>query len=389
MKNERVSFFLKRKSVLLGLFFIPCFCAPDMNDYLNKEESVGQKLSHFNFDYPRELIAKYPVEPRDHARLMVIDRKAKTIAHRHVYDLPEYFNEGDVIVVNNTKVFPARLYGTKETTGAKVEVFLLRELNAKSHLWDAIVEPARKIRVGNKLYFEGGLAAEIIDNTTSRGRTIRFLFDGSSAELNELIDKVGVTPIPPYLKREEEDDDRGRYQTVFAQERGAVAAPTAGLHFTPELVAKLEAKGVILAPVTLHVGIGTFKSVEVEDLTKHRMDSELYDISQETADLVNEAMRDAKRHVTILGTTATRAVESSLTSDNRLKAGRGWTNKFIYPPYDFAITHRLMTNFHMPLSTLYMLVSALAGTEFMRHCYEEAITNEYRLFSFGDAMLII
>jgi S-adenosylmethionine:tRNA ribosyltransferase-isomerase len=361
----------------------------DKDGSFKKEGNSGMKLSGFDFEYPRELIAKYPVEPRDQARLMVIDRKDQTIRHRIVADLPEYFNNGDVMVVNNTKVFPARLYGSKEKTGAKVEVFLLRELNDKMHLWDAIVEPARKIRVGNKLYFDEGLTAEVIDNTTSRGRTIRFLFDGSSEKLNQLIDRIGTTPIPPYLKRKEEDDDRGRYQTVFAQERGAVAAPTAGLHFTPQLVENIQGKGVQIVPVTLHVGIGTFRNVEVEDLTKHRMDSELYDVSTETADIVNKALSEPEHRVTVVGTTAVRALESSLNTEHRLKAGRGWTDKFIYPPHEFQITQRLMTNFHMPQSTLFMLVSALAGTEFMRHCYQEAIKNEYRLFSFGDAMLIL
>lgn len=348
------------------------------------------KLSQFSYEYPRELIARYPVEPRDQSRLMVIDRARRQIEHRHVYDLPDYFNAGDVMVVNDTKVFPARLYGTKEKTGAKVEVFLLRELNPNAHLWDALVEPARKVRVGNKLYFDGGLVGEVIDNTTSRGRTIRFLFNGSSQELNCQIDEFGTTPIPPYLKRKEEDEDKTRYQTIFANKRGAVAAPTAGLHFTPDLIEKLKQKGVIMPSVTLHVGLGTFRSVEVEDVTKHRMDSELYQISLETAEAVNKALSNNQNSVTVIGTTAVRALESCLSAERMLKAGAGWTDKFIYPPYDFAITQRLMTNFHMPESTLLMLVSALMGDiDFTLHCYQEAIKAEYRLFSYGDAMLII
>lgn len=348
------------------------------------------KLSQFDFEYPRSLIAKYPVEPRDAARLMVVERATKTIHHKTMMDLPSYFQEGDVMVVNDTKVFPARLYGSKEKTGAKVEVFLLRELNPNMHLWDVIVEPARKIRIGNKLYFESGLVAEVIDNTTSRGRTIRFLFDGSSEALNQLIDKVGTTPIPPYLKRKEEDEDRDRYQTVFAQERGAVAAPTAGLHFTPRLVSAIQGKGVSIVPVTLHVGLGTFRTVEVEDLTKHRMDSEMYAISAQTAEAVNKALACTRNHVTVIGTTAVRALESCLSAERMLKPGAGWTDKFIYPPYEFAITQRLLTNFHMPQSTLLMLVSALVGdVGFTLHCYEEAVKEAYRLFSYGDAMLII
>lgn len=347
------------------------------------------KLSDFKYDYPPELIAKYPAAPRDSARLMVVDRQAETITHRQFTDLPEYFQKGDVLVVNNTKVFPARLYGNKEKTGARIEVFLLRELNAESRLWDVIVDPARKIRIGNKLYFDNGLVAEVIDNTTSRGRTIRFVFDGRNEELYQMIDEIGQTPIPPYLKRAAEPDDRERYQTIFAEERGAVAAPTAGLHFTESLLSDLANKGVATAPVTLHVGLGTFRPVEVEDLTKHRMDSEYFDISNKTAFTVNKALESRKNAVTAVGTTVVRAIESSLSASNTLKSNRGWTDKFIYPPYEFQITERLITNFHMPRSTLLMLVSAFMGYEFCLHAYQEAIKEEYRLFSFGDAMLIL
>ena len=347
------------------------------------------KLSDFVFEYPKELVAKYPAEPRDEARLMVLHRETQTIEHRVFRDIGEYFNEGDVFVVNDTKVFPARLYGFKEKTGAKIEVFLLRELNPESRLWDVIVDPARKIRIGNKLYFENGLIAEVIDNTTSRGRTIRFAFEGTNEELYRKIDEIGQTPLPPYIKRDVEVEDRERYQTIFAENRGAVAAPTAGLHFTPPLVESVLNKGVKLAPVTLHVGLGTFRPVEVEDLTKHRMDSENYRIPEETAETVNQALTSEDNYVTAVGTTVVRAIESSLSAANTLKGSEGWTDKFIYPPYEFMITERLITNFHMPKSTLLMLVSAFTGYEFLFEAYQEAIKEEYRLFSFGDAMLIL
>ena len=347
------------------------------------------KLSHFIYEYPRELIAKYPAEPRDRARLMVLDRKAHTIEHRAFHEIVDYFDEGDVLVVNDTKVFPARLYGNKEKTGARIEVFLLRELNPESRLWDVIVDPARKIRIGNKLYFENGLIAEVIDNTTSRGRTIRFAFEGSNQELYTKIDEIGQTPLPPYIKREVEEADRDRYQTIFASHRGAVAAPTAGLHFTPDLVGRFADKGVEVVPITLHVGLGTFRPVEVEDLTKHRMDSENYRISKTTAEAVNGALLSPTNAVTAVGTTVVRAIETSLSAANTLKGSHGWTDKFIYPPYEFVITERLITNFHMPKSTLLMLVAAFAGYDFLFEAYEEAMKHDYGLFSFGDAMLIL
>jgi len=347
------------------------------------------KLSNFVYDFPAKLVAKYPADPRDSARLMVLDRQRETIEHKTFRDVTGYFSEGDVVVVNNTKVFPARLYGNKEKTGAKIEVFLLRELNPESRLWDVIVDPARKIRIGNKLYFENGLVAEVIDNTTSRGRTIRFVFEGEEEDLYRKIDEIGETPIPPYIKRKVEPADRERYQTIFAEERGAVAAPTAGLHFTPELTGKLVKKGVKIAPVTLHVGLGTFRPVEVEDLTKHRMDSEFYHVPPSTAEAVNRALASANARVTAVGTTVVRAIESSLSAAYTLKANQGWTDKFIYPQYDFHITERLITNFHRPRSTLLMLVAAFAGYDFIMEAYEEAIREKYRLFSFGDAMLIV
>lgn len=293
------------------------------------------------------------------------------------------------MIVNDTKVFPARLFGNKEKTGARIEVFLLRELNPESRLWDVIVDPARKIRIGNKLYFENGLIAEVIDNTTSRGRTIRFVFEGTNDELYEKIDEIGQTPLPPYIKRKVEEQDRERYQTIFAENRGAVAAPTAGLHFTPDLVNQLKAGGVDLLPVTLHIGLGTFRPVEVEDLTKHRMDSENFYISRETAARANEALKSPTNTVTAVGTTVVRAIESSLSAANTLKGDAGWTDKFIYPPYEFAVTERLLTNFHMPKSTLMMLVAAFAGYDFLMEAYQVAIKEKYRLFSFGDAMLIL
>ncbi len=347
------------------------------------------KLSEFKFEFPRKLIAKYPAKPRDSARMMVLNRADQTIEDRRFRDIADYFGDGDVLVYNNTKVYPARLKGTKEKTGAKIEVFLLRELNAESRLWDVIVDPARKIRIGNRLFFDQGLIAEVIDNTTSRGRTIRFVFGGTNEDLYAKIDEIGETPLPPYIKRMVEPEDRDRYQTIFARHRGAVAAPTAGLHFTPELRDVLLKKGVHMAPITLHVGLGTFRPVDVEDLTKHRMDSENYAIPAATADAVNAVLTDPHRTVTALGSTVVRAIETSLSVSNKLKRRRGWTDKFIYPPYDFRITQRLITNFHMPQSTLLIMVAAFAGYEFAREAYNKAIKDGYRLFSFGDAMFIV
>ncbi len=347
------------------------------------------KLTSFEYEYPKNLVAKYPVEPRDSSRLMVLNRADQSIEHRSFKDIGDYFTKGDVMLVNNTKVFPARLFGNKEKTGARIEVFLLRELNPESRLWDVIVDPARKIRIGNKLYFENGLIAEVIDNTTSRGRTIRFVFEGSNEDLYAKIDEIGETPIPPYLKRDVEPEDRERYQTLFAEERGAVAAPTAGLHFTPELVGGLEKLGVDILPVTLHIGLGTFRPVEVEDLTKHRMDSEFYHVTPPVAERANIALTSPTNTVTAVGTTVVRAIESSLSAAYTLKANMGWTDKFIYPQYEFHITERLLTNFHMPRSTLMMLVAAFAGYDFMIEAYKVAKKEKYRLFSFGDAMLVI
>jgi S-adenosylmethionine:tRNA ribosyltransferase-isomerase len=348
------------------------------------------KLSDFNFHLPEELIAEYPSENRDEARLMVIHRDSGKIEHKLFKDVIDYFSEGDVMIMNNTRVFPARMYGNKEKTGAKIEVFLLRELNRESLLWDVLVDPARKIRIGNKLYFgdDDSLVAEVIDNTTSRGRTLRFLFDGPYEEFKAKITELGETPLPKYIKRAVEPEDEERYQTIFAKEEGAVAAPTAGLHFSRQLLKRLELKGINFAEVTLHVGLGTFRSVEVEDLTKHKMDSEQVIVSEKCADIVNAAKRERSR-VCAIGTTSMRSIETSVSTDGMLKPFDGWTNKFIFPPYDFSIADSMITNFHTPLSTLLMMISAFCGHELMMEAYKEAVEQKYKFYSYGDAMLII
>ena len=347
------------------------------------------KLSQFKYDLPDGRIAKHPANNRDESKLMVVHRDSGLIEHKEFKEVVNYFDEGDVMVINNTKVFPARLYGNKEKTGAKIEVFLLRELNKELHLWDVLVDPARKIRVGNKLYFgDSDLVAEVIDNTTSRGRTIRFLFDGTDEEFYSTIDSLGETPIPKEIERSAEPEDRERFQTIYAAHTGAVAAPTAGLHFTPQLLKRLEIKGVDLTPITLHIGLGTFRPVDVEDLTKHKMDSENYRIEENTAVVVNRAL-DAKKRVCAVGTTTMRTLESSVSAGGRLKANEGWTDKFIFPPYDFKICNAMITNFHLPESTLLMMASAFGGYELIKDAYEVAKKEEYNFFSYGDAMLII
>ncbi|PZX61362.1 S-adenosylmethionine:tRNA ribosyltransferase-isomerase [Algoriphagus ratkowskyi] len=348
------------------------------------------KLSDFKFDVPKKLVALYPAPNRDESRLMVLHRDSGKIEHRVFKDITEYFGEGDVFVTNDTKVFPARLYGNKEKTGAEIEVFLLRELNSELKLWDVLVDPARKIRVGNKLYFgDSDLVAEVIDNTTSRGRTIRFLFDGTDEEFHKTIDTLGETPLlKEFIERKVEAEDKERYQTVFAKNVGAVAAPTAGLHFTPHLLKRLELQGVDVTPITLHVGLGTFRQVDVEDLTKHKMDSENYSIPEETVELVNRSL-DAKKRVVAVGTTSLKTIESSVTANGRLKASSGWTDKFIIPPYEFKIANSLITNFHLPESTLLMTASAFGGYDLVMKAYKEAIKEKYRFFSYGDAMLIL
>lgn len=348
------------------------------------------KLSHFKFELPEELYAEYPAEHRDESRLMVLNRKEKTIEHKQFKDLIDYFDEGDLMILNNTKVFPARMYGEKEKTGARIEVFLLRELNSESRLWDVLVDPARKIRIGNKLFFgdDESLVAEVIDNTTSRGRTLRFLYDGSYEEFRVKLEQLGETPLPKFIKREVEASDAERYQTIYAKHEGAVAAPTAGLHFSKHLMKRLEIKGIDFAEVTLHVGLGTFSPVEVEDLSKHKMDSEQAIVSEETAEQVNRAI-NSKRRVCAVGTTAMRAIESAVSSNSRLNSFDGWTNKFIFPPYDFSIANCMITNFHTPKSTLMMMAGAFAGYDFLMEAYEVAVKEKYKFYSYGDAMLII
>lgn len=351
------------------------------------------KLSSFNYNLPKELIAQYPADERDQSRLMVVHKSTGKIEHKVFKDLLGYFDEGDAIIFNNTKVFPARLYGQKEKTGAKIEVFLLRELNHDARLWDVLVDPARKIRVGNKLYFEDehgndALVAEVVDNTTSRGRTIRFLFEGTEDEFQGELQKLGNTPLPKYIGREPEQVDKERYQTIYAKEMGAVAAPTAGLHFSRELMKRLELKGVGFAELTLHIGLGTFRTIDVEDLSKHKMEAEYFKIGQAASDVVNKAKSGGGK-VCAVGTTVMRAVETAVSADFMLKPVEGWTNKFIFPPYEFSIANSMITNFHLPKSSLLILVSAFGGFDLIMEAYNEAVKEKYRFFSYGDAMLII
>ncbi len=348
------------------------------------------KLSNFKFDLPKELLAEHPAENRDESRLMVVHRDTGKIEHKLFRDIIDYFDEGDVMVLNNTKVFPARLYGNKEKTGARIEVFLLRELNQEQRLWDVLVDPARKIRIGNKLYFgeDESLVAEVIDNTTSRGRTLRFLYDGSYEDFRKKLKELGQTPLPKYIKRDVEPEDEERYQTIYAKHEGAVAAPTAGLHFSKHLLKRLEIKGIEFAELTLHVGLGTFNPVEVEDLSKHKMDSEELYIGPEAVKIVNNAKKN-KRKVCAIGTTVMRGLESSVSSEKTLNTFEGWTNKFIFPPYDFSIANCMVTNFHTPKSTLLMMISAFAGHDLTMKAYKEAIAEKYRFYSYGDAMLIL
>ncbi len=348
------------------------------------------KLSKFRFDLPKELIAKHPAKERDESRLMVLHRKTGEIEHRIFKDILDYFDDKDVFVFNDTKVFPARLYGNKEKTGAKIEVFLLRELNKEQRLWDVLVDPARKIRIGNKLYFGENdlLVAEVIDNTTSRGRTLRFLYDGPYDEFKKVLYELGETPLPKFIEREVEPEDNERYQTIFAKHIGAVAAPTAGMHFSKQLMKRLEIKGVEFAYITLHAGLGNFRGVDVEDLTKHKMDSEEIFIPEETAEMVNKA-KTHKRQVCAVGTTVIRTLESSVSTQGELKPFKGWTNKFIFPPYEFSVPTSMITNFHLPLTTLVMTSAAFAGYDFLFEAYEVAKKEGYRFGTYGDAMLIL
>ncbi|WP_025763076.1 tRNA preQ1(34) S-adenosylmethionine ribosyltransferase-isomerase QueA [Dyadobacter tibetensis] len=348
------------------------------------------KLSEFKFDLPQSLIALHPAE-RGESRLMVVHRKTGEIEHKTFADLINYFDDGDVMAINDTRVFPARLFGQKEKTGAKIEVFLLRELNREMRLWDVLVDPARKIRVGNKLYFgDSDLVAEVIDNTTSRGRTIRFLYDGDNDAFMKLVDELGETPLPPEIitRRKVENADRERFQTIYAQHTGAVAAPTAGMHFTKAMMKRLEIKGVGFAPVTLHVGLGTFRNVDVEDLTKHKTDSENYHISAESAAIVNKAI-DAGKRVCAVGTTSLKAIESSVSASGHLKEVEGWTDRFVFPPYDFKIANAMISNFQLPESILLMSACAFGGYDLVMKAYEIAIKEKYKFFTYGDAMLII
>ena len=351
------------------------------------------KLSHFNFDLDKKLIAQFPTPGRDDSRLMIIHRDTGKIEHKIFKDILGYFGDGDALIFNNTKVFPARMYGQKEKTGAKIEVFLLRELNHESRLWDVLVDPARKIRVGNKLYFsdEKGaevLVAEVVDNTTSRGRTIRFLYEGTEENFQRDLSLLGNTPLPKYITRTAGDEDKDRYQTVYAKELGAVAAPTAGLHFSRELMKRMELKGVGFAEVTLHVGLGTFRQIDVEDLSKHKMDAEYFKIPEAAVEVVNAAKLKDKR-VCAVGTTVMRSIESSVTATGLLKAAEGWTNKFIFPPHEFSIANAMVTNFHLPKSSLMIMVCAFGGYDLIFDAYHQAMKEDYRFYSYGDAMLII
>ncbi len=344
------------------------------------------KLSEFQYTLPKTSIAKNPVSPRDKAKLMVLNRATGEIEQHKFSDVVDYMQKGDVVVVNQTKVMQARLFGKKERTNAKIEVFVLRELNKEENIWDVIVDPARKVRIGNRIYFNDKLWCEVIDNTTSRGRTVRFNED--AGDIFKAIEKIGHTPLPPYIKRDAVPSDKENYQTIFAEVDGSVAAPTAGLHFTPALVKKAEKLGVKFVPVILHIGLGTFRPVEVEDLTKHRMDSEYFEIHEETTKVINKALEE-KKNIFVVGTSSCRALESSVTADGFAKPNSGWTDKFIFPPYDFKVTKKLITNFHQPESTLMMLAGAFAGYEFIMKAYKKALKEDYRFLSYGDAMLII
>lgn len=348
------------------------------------------KLSQFRFNLKEEQIAQYPTKYRDDSRLMVVNKKTGEIEHRMFKDILEYFDEDDVFVFNDTKVFPARLYGNKEKTGARIEVFLLRELNEEFKLWDVLVDPARKIRIGNKLYFgeDESMVAEVIDNTTSRGRTLRFLYDGPHDEFKEALYKLGEAPLPHIINRPVEEEDAERFQTIYAKHEGAVTAPTAGLHFSRELMKRMEIKGINFAFVTMHAGLGNFREIDVEDLTKHKIDSEQMFVEKEACQIVNKAVDGGKR-ICAVGTTTMRVLESASATDGYLKEFEGWTNKFIFPPYDFTIPSAMVTNFHMPESTLLMLVAAFGGYELIMKAYNEALEQGYRFGTYGDAMLII
>jgi len=341
------------------------------------------KLADFQYNLPEKLIAQYPAKRRDQARLMIVNRETSEIDTALFSDVVDYMNEGDCLVINETKVFPARLFGTKDRTDAQVEIFLLRELEPS--LWEVLVKPARKVRIGNRLTVGKELMCDVIDNTVSGGRVVRFHYDG---DFYAIVERIGKSPLPPYIKREPEPLDKERYQTVYAKVRGAVAAPTAGLHFTKELLKKIEKKGVKIVPVLLHLGLGSFRPVAVEDLSRHKMDSEYYEISEESVEAINETMRSGHKVIAV-GTSTVRVLETVVTSEGWVKPGKGWTDKFIYPPYDFKIVDRLITNFHLPGSTLLMMVCAFAGRDLIFKAYRRAIREKFRFYSYGDAMLIL
>ncbi len=348
------------------------------------------KLSQFKYKLPEERIALYPAPHRDESRMMVLHRKSGDIEHLMFKDILSFFSPHDVFVFNNTKVFPARLYGNKEKTGARIEVFLLRELNEELRLWDVLVDPARKIRIGNKLYFgeDNSIVAEVIDNTTSRGRTLRFLYDGEHEEFKRSLYALGEAPVPRFINRPTEPEDIERFQCLFAKEEGAVTAPAAGLHFSREMLKRMEIKDIHSAYVTLHCGLGAFRNTDVEDLTKHKMDSEQMFVNKECCDIVNQA-KDRGSNVLAVGTTVQRALETACSADHRIKEYEGWTNKFIFPPYDFMVANSMLTNFHLPYSTLLMLTAAFGGYDATMHAYEEALKEEYRFGPYGDCMLIV
>ena len=350
------------------------------------------KLSQFKFKLPEERIALRPSYHRDECKLMVVHKKTGDIEHKVFKDVLDYFDEKDVFVFNDTKVFPARLYGNKEKTGARIEVFLLRELNEEFHLWDVLVDPARKIRIGNKLYFgeDDSMVAEVIDNTTSRGRTLRFLYDGPHDEFKAALYALGEAPIPDFLKerRDADEEDMERFQCIFAKNEGAVTAPTAGLHFSRELLKRMEIKGIESAFLTLHAGLGNFRDIDVEDLTKHKTDSEQMFVGDDVCNIVNTAKQEGRK-VCAVGTTVMRAFETAVSTDGRLKPFEGWTNKFIFPPYEFQLADAMITNFHLPMSTLLMMVCAFGGYDVVMNAYDEALKNDYSFATYGDAMLIV
>jgi S-adenosylmethionine:tRNA ribosyltransferase-isomerase len=346
------------------------------------------KLSEFKFNLPKNAVAKFPADPRDSSQLMVLNKETGDIEETTFSKIVNYFHKGDCLVINDTKVFPARLYGKKEKTNAVIEVMLLRELKSEERIWDVLVEPARKVRIGNKIYFDNSkFYCEVIDNTTSRGRTVKFGYDG---DLFKIIEKIGEMPLPEYIKREPSEHDKETYQCVFANpdRLASIAPPTAGLHFTDAILKELEKKGVRIARVVLNIGQGVFEKIEVEDLTKHRMYSEYFEISRESAELINKSLK-AKKQVYSVGASVARALEASVLTSGAVKPNKGWTDKFIYPPYEFKIVTRLLTNFHPPATPSLLLTAAFTGKETLFKAYKKAMKNDYRFLAYGDAMLII